>query len=270
MKPSVISFNGKTPSEQEREQLTPNSVDKTPFSSVKRKRRLIVSFLFLLSGIVALIFSLFLFWSRTVFHYPRGRAFAIGLFGFSFFLFFQGAKSFCSFYSMSKGSYSRESPQVQVLHKYVKCLLDTNYFHTGTLNIGNFYARLQRMLPVSQRVDYKTFETYLTDFHSKMMMIVKDDAKALNLMGDGFKVSSANTSITSNETVSQCIEKLTMEVNLYVEFTQFVPSIWKDKLKQNRVSHVKLIFNMTLVQLDEYWFVYNPLPDYKINNQVVH
>jgi hypothetical protein len=116
----------------------------------------------------------------------------------------------------------------------------------GTIDIGQFYAALQRMLPGSQRVTYEIFAAYLTGLHLEMMEIVKSDAKALNLSENGFKVSSVDTSVTSKKTISQNIEKLTMEVDLYVESTQFAPSIWKDKSIVNRVSHVKLIFNMTL------------------------
>jgi len=266
MKTVVINFNGKTPSEQEREQLTHSTFDKTLFSFVEHNRKIKEGLLCFLSGIVALIFSFFLFWSRIAFHYPLGNVFSIGLFGFSFFLFFQGTKSFYKFYSISKDSHSRESPQVQVLHKYVKCLLDTNYFHIGTLNIGNSYATLQHILPEPQRVDYTSFAAYVRDFHSKMMSIIKDDAKTLNLPEkDGFKVSSIDSSVTSKEVVAQNIEKLTMEVNLYVEFTQRGHAMWRDKLIKNRVSHIKLIFNMTLVQSNKYWFVYNPIPEYKVD-----
>jgi SUMO ligase MMS21 Smc5/6 complex component len=146
-------------------------------------------------------------------------------------------------------------------------LLDINYFHIGTIDIGNSYAALQHMLPESQRVNYEIFAAYLTDFHLKMMTIVKEGTKTCNLTEDGVKVSSVDTSVTSNEMVSQGIEKLIMEVNLYVNFTRRAHYIWKYKFRPNRVAHIKIIFNMTLVQSDKYWFVYDPLPDYKIDKQ---
>ncbi|MDR2720310.1 MAG: hypothetical protein LBC03_05865 [Nitrososphaerota archaeon] len=259
MKSSEISFNGKTPSEQEYEQLTCGFFDKTPFSFVGRNRKIIEGFLCFLSGIGGVVFSWFLFWTKIPVDIPFGSMFTAALLGFSFSLFYQGFKCFRS--RPTKQNFKKSQ---HVLHQYVKCLFDINYFHTGTIDIGNSYATLQRMLPESQRVDYKTFETYSENSHSKIIAIAKNDTKTLNLIDDCFKVSSVVTSVTSNKTIAQNIERLSMEVNLYVETTttQSDRTIWK-KFKPTIVSHVKLIFNMTLVQLDEYWFVYDPLPDYE-------
>jgi hypothetical protein len=260
MKTFVIRFNGKTPSGQEREQLLQDPFDKTPFSFVERNRKIIEGFLCFPSGIGCVIFSWFLFLSKIAFRYPMGGAFIAALFGFGLSLFYQGINCF-----RNRPTKNNLQKSQQAIHQYVKCLLDTNYFHIGTTDIGNSYAALQRMLPESQRVTYETFTAYSTDFHLKMMAIVKNDAKTLNLPENGFKVSSVNTSVVSTEAVSQGVEKLTMEVNLYVENTQVVPSIWRDKFVLTKVSHIKLIFTMTLVQSNKYWFVYNPLPDYQID-----
>ena len=261
MKSSVISFSGKTPSEQEYEQLIGGgSFDKTPFSFVGRNRKIIEVFLCFLSGIGGVIFSWFLFWTKMPVGIPFGAMFTAALLGFSFFLFYQGINCFRS--RSTKQNFKKSQ---HVLHQYVKCLFDINCFHMGTIDIGNSYATLQCMLPESQRVDYKTFEAYLDGIHSKVITIAKDDTTTRNIVDNGFKVSSVDTLVTSNEMIAQNIERLTMEVNLYVETTttQSDQTIWK-KFKPIIVSHVKLIFNMTLVQLAEYWFVYDPLPDYEI------
>jgi hypothetical protein len=155
-------------------------------------------------------------------------------------------------------------PQYVIQH-YVKCLIDPDYFYIDAIDTVNSYAFLQRMLPETQEIDYKTFTVYLENLHSKMMSSVKDDAKILSLSECNFKVSSVDTSIVSKETVSLGIERLTMEVNLYVKNTRFADSAWRNKFIPTRVSHIKLIFNMTLVQLGKCWFVYDPLPDYEIN-----
>jgi len=263
---TLISFNGKTPSELEREQLLACSLDKQPFLSVEHNRKIIEGFLFFLSGFVALPFSLFLFFSKITFqYYYTGRAFPVVLFGFSLFLLFQGIRSFYSFYKISKDSHSREPQQVQVMHKYVKCLLDTHYFRVGTIDVGNFYATLQNMLPESQKVvDYQTFADYLTGFHSKMLVIVKDEAKSLNIVGESFNVSSVDALVTSKKTVFQGVEKLTMKVNLSIDSARLVRSMWRDKLVPVRVLCIQLVFSMTLIQVGKRWFVYDPLPDYKI------
>jgi hypothetical protein len=260
MKTLVISFNGKTPNEQEHEQLAREPFDKMPFSFVERNRKIIEGFLCFLAGMGGVLFSWFLFWSKIAFKYPLGGGFTAALFGFSLSLFYQGIKCFRS--RPAKQDFKKSQ---HVLYQYVKCLLDLNYFHIGTIDTGRAYATLQCMLPESQRVDYKTFEAYLTDFHSKMLTIIKDDAKALNLPEYGFKVSIIDTSLTSNKVVSHGVEKLTMEINLYVDFAQSVRSMWRDKLVSTRVSYIKLVFNMTLIQLGKCWFVYDPLPDYEVN-----
>jgi hypothetical protein len=262
MKTLVISFNGKTPNEQEHEQLTREPFDKTPFSFVKRNKKIVESLLCFLVGIGGVLFSWFLFWSKIAFKYhpSLGGGFTAALFGFSLSLFYQGIQCFRS--RPTKQDFKK--PQ-HVLYQYGKCLLDLNYFHVDTIDTGRAYATLQCMLPKSQRVEYKTFEAYLTDFHLKMMTIIKNDAKALNLPEYGFKVSIIDTSITSNKIVSHDVEKLTMEVNLSVKFTQLTRSMWRDKLVPTQVSHIKLVFNMTLIQLGKYWFVYDPLPDYEVN-----
>jgi len=170
-------------------------------------------------------FFCFLFWliafqypGGNVFLYHRVYGFVAVLLGFGLFLFFRGVQSFYSFYSISKDLHSSESPQAQVLRRYVRCLLDTDYFYIGVLNVGNFYATLQYVLPMSQVVDYKTFEAYLTDFNLKMLSIVKTDAEFLSVSECGFKVLNVKTSVTPNNFVSHgIVEKLSMAVNLYVD-----------------------------------------------------
>jgi hypothetical protein len=96
MKTAVIHFNGKTPNEQEREQLiSKNFFDKPSFSFVARNRKIINGVLCFLSGIGGLIFSWFLFWT-PVFRYPLSNMFIAALLGFSFSLFYQGVNCFRS------------------------------------------------------------------------------------------------------------------------------------------------------------------------------
>jgi len=258
---SIISFNGKTPSEQEREQLTQEAFDKTLFSFVEHNRKIKEGLICFLSGSGAVILSLF-FWTKTTFSTLAlwGR-FAVPLLGFGLALFCLGLNRFHNRPTKQKF----KKPQ-QALQQYVKCILDIKYFHIGTIDTGNSYATLQRILPKSQRINYETFTTYLKALHLEMEELVRNDAKTLNLFEKSFKVSAVNTSIVSNKTVSKSVEKLTMSVDLYVENTQLAHPTWRNKFMHNRVSHIKLIFNMTLVQLNKYWFVYDPLPDYKINN----
>ncbi|MCL2134300.1 MAG: hypothetical protein FWH37_01935 [Candidatus Bathyarchaeota archaeon] len=260
---SIIIFNGKTPSEHE--QLTHGSFNNTPSSFVDHNRK-IMGLLCFIAGISCITLSLF-FWSTITFG-------TLVLWGRLLFLCLAlGIILFCLGIN-----FFRDRPTIQnftkpqhIIQQYVKCLIDTNYFYIGVVNAGNSYATLQRMLPETQKVDYKTFTTYLKNLHSKMLQIVKEDTKNLNIPEYSFKASSINSTITSKKTVSLGVKRLTMETNLYVKNTQYIHySIYRNKFISTKISHIKLIFNMSLVQLDKKWFVYDPLPDYKIEKQVTH
>lgn len=260
---TVISFNGKTPNEQEHKQLlTQDLLIKHP-SFVKRNKKTMAGLLCFLAGIGCIILSLYLtFGTKATFGIFRPwNILRLPCVVLGFTLLCMGIDCFRS--RPAKPNLTK--PQY-VLHQHVKkCLIDPNYFYIGTIDTVNSYATLQRMLPEMQEVDYKTFTTYLETLHSKMLSTLKDNAKSLNLPEYNFKASSVNTSLISKKTVSLGIERLTMDVNLCVKNTQLVHATWRNKFIPTRVFHLKLIFNMTLVQLGKCWFVYDPLPDYEIN-----
>lgn len=239
-----ISFIGKTPSENEYAQLTSVPYAKKPLSASERNSKIKKAFMMVGFSIFCLIFGLIAFMVGRSGSGSAGSG-TISIMGIIVLIgcpgFLLAALGFLI--SMSKDPRSKDSSGA--LYKYVKRVLigdDSDKFEKKSIDYA--YSVLQRMLPESRMVDYKTFEIYLKDLRLKIKNDVKDNDTGVFTYG--------GETIHTSKIISPGIEKRVTKLEFNYSFNNKV------------ASKIEMTFDITLIQPGGYWFIYDPMPEYKI------
>ncbi|MCL2036744.1 MAG: hypothetical protein FWG83_05080 [Oscillospiraceae bacterium] len=126
------------------------------------------------------------------------------------------------------------------------------------------YDALVRMLPDAIVPDYGMFANYLTGFRTFCLELIQGHYKNnpnIVVQDDCILGTSFDKSVLS-ETLHPGIEKQIVHMNMSYHYAEYKQKD-NESEKETAYANLKMIFEVTFVQSGEFWYLYDPMPEYR-------